>query len=64
MREWKGVGVAAKALMRVFQAKRGGRVGREWKKEAAKGREMVEDCKRNWEMKKGWWSREVLRKRA
>jgi len=38
-------------------------VGREWKNVVAKGREMVEADKRSWEMKKGWWSREVLRKR-
>lgn len=45
--------MAAKALMSVFQAKRGGRVGREWKSAAAKGREMVEADKRNLETKKG-----------
>lgn len=41
----------ASALMMVFQAKSGGRMGREWKKDMAKGREMEQADKRNWEMR-------------
>lgn len=41
------MGLLASALMIVFQAKSGGVMGRELKKDLAKGREMVEADKRN-----------------
>lgn len=54
LRDSRGDGLLANDLIMVFQEKSGGRMGREWKKDLAKGREIELAVKMKWEMMLGW----------